>query len=107
VTLIQFSWVKKTIYCDFRKYQAQWCVSVVLVQGKPEQHFFLAGLGFELRFLYLKSRYCSITWATPPVHFALVILELFAQVDLRTAILQISASQVARITGMSYIQVPS
>jgi hypothetical protein len=37
--------------------------------------FFLVGLGFEFRALHLQSR-CSIAWAMPPVHFALVILEM-------------------------------
>jgi hypothetical protein len=44
------------------------------------------GLGFELKPLHLQTR-CSTTWTTPPVHFALVILEmgtreLFAQAGL-------------------------
>jgi hypothetical protein len=50
--------------------------------------FFLDGTGLELWTSCLQSR-CSIAWATPPVHFALVILE-------------ISTSQVARMTGMSH-----
>jgi hypothetical protein len=33
------------------------------------------GLGFDLRVLDLQSR-VSNTWATPPVHSALVILEM-------------------------------
>jgi hypothetical protein len=36
---------------------------------------FLVRLGFELRVLCLHSSLCSI-WATPPDHFALVILEM-------------------------------
>jgi hypothetical protein len=35
---------------------------------------FFVGPGFELRALYLQSR--CFTWATTPVHFALVILEM-------------------------------
>jgi hypothetical protein len=47
----------------------------------------LMGLEFELRALHLQSK-CSITGATPPVCFALVILEmgaleLFAQAGLK------------------------
>jgi hypothetical protein len=37
--------------------------------------FFLVGLVFELKPSLLQSRH-STTWATPPVHFALVILEM-------------------------------
>jgi hypothetical protein len=37
--------------------------------------FFLVGLGFELRALHLQSR-CFVTSATPPVYFALAILEM-------------------------------
>jgi hypothetical protein len=43
--------------------------------------FFLMELGFELRASLLQSR-CSPTWATPPVHFALVILEMGALYEL-------------------------
>jgi hypothetical protein len=35
----------------------------------------LVGLGFELRAFHLQSR-CSITVVSPPVYFALVILEM-------------------------------
>jgi hypothetical protein len=35
------------------------------------------GLGFELRASYSQSR-CFTTWATCPVHFTLVILEMRA-----------------------------
>jgi hypothetical protein len=50
--------------------------------------FFPMGQGFELRASHLQSRH-STTWATLPVHFALVILEmgswkLFAGADLET-----------------------
>jgi hypothetical protein len=38
-------------------------------------HFFLVGLGFEFRALHLQRR-LSTAWATPPVNFALVILEM-------------------------------
>jgi hypothetical protein len=37
--------------------------------------YFFVGQGFELRALCLQNRH-SITWAMPPVHFALVILEM-------------------------------
>jgi hypothetical protein len=66
----------------------------------------LVGLGFELRALSLQSR-CFTTWATPPVHFALVILEMGVLSTscpswLQTTILPISDSQIAKITGVSY-----
>jgi hypothetical protein len=35
----------------------------------------LVWLGFELKVSSLQSR-CSTSWATPPVHFALIILEI-------------------------------
>jgi hypothetical protein len=68
--------------------------------------FFLVGLEFELRALQLQSRY-STTYTTPPVHFALVILEMGVSGTIylgwpQTSILPISASQVASITGMSH-----
>jgi hypothetical protein len=68
--------------------------------------FFLVRLGFELRAFCLQSRYCT-TWAIPPVHFALFILEMgvFQTICLSwplTVILLISASQVARIIGVSH-----
>jgi hypothetical protein len=37
--------------------------------------FFFSGFGFELRASSLLSR-CSTAWVTPPVHFALIILEV-------------------------------
>jgi hypothetical protein len=66
-------------------------------------------VGLELRALYLLgllSR-CSTSWATPPALFCIGVFEigfckLFASGWLRTAILLISASWVARITGMSH-----
>jgi hypothetical protein len=68
--------------------------------------FVLMGLGFELRASCLQSRY-STTWATTPVHFALVILEMGVSQTIslgwsQTMILLISASQVATITGVSH-----
>jgi hypothetical protein len=68
--------------------------------------FFCLGLGFELRASQLQSR-CSTAGATPPVRFALVILEMRVSRTIclswpRTIILPISASQVARITGVSH-----
>jgi hypothetical protein len=40
--------------------------------------FFLVGLGFELRALQVQSRYSALHLNhTPPVHFALVILEMW------------------------------
>jgi hypothetical protein len=67
---------------------------------------FLVGLGFELRALHLQSR-SSTAWATPLVHFALVILEIGILVNnlpelAPTLTLPISASQVAGITGLSH-----
>jgi hypothetical protein len=66
--------------------------------------FFFHGLGFELRTLWLQSRY-STTWTTSPVHFSLVVLEmgshkLFAWTGLQP--LPSSASQVSRITSVSH-----
>jgi hypothetical protein len=67
----------------------------------------LGGTGvFELRALHLQSR-CSIAWATHPVHFVLVILEmgsceLFGWTDLKPQFSGISASQVARTTVVSH-----
>jgi hypothetical protein len=68
--------------------------------------FFWWGWNFELRALCLQSSH-SYPWATPSVHFALVILEDGVSWTIcpywpLTMILQISASQVARITGMSH-----
>jgi hypothetical protein len=55
-------------------------------------------LGFELRPLHLQRRR-STAWATPPVRFALANYFL----GLASAeILRISASHVARVTGMSH-----
>jgi hypothetical protein len=64
-----------------------------------------AGLGFELMASCLQSR-CSTSWATHPVHFALVILEMgISPITClgwpRTSIILILASQVARIAGVS------
>jgi hypothetical protein len=52
---------------------------------------------------HLQNRHSS----TPPVHFALVVLEmgsyeLFAQADLKPSILPIPAFQVTRIIDMSH-----
>jgi hypothetical protein len=74
--------------------------------GPTQWFFFLMGLGFEIRDWCLQSR-CFTTWATPPVHFGLVILELGVSwtvclSDPQTLILPISASQVARIIGISH-----
>jgi hypothetical protein len=49
--------------------------------------FILVGLGIKLSASCLQSRHCT-AWATPPVHFALVILEMrpfkiFAQANLK------------------------
>jgi hypothetical protein len=56
--------------------------------------------------LHLQSRH-STTLATSLVHFAMLILETVSTQTIclgwpQTLILPISASQVARITGMSY-----
>jgi hypothetical protein len=69
-------------------------------------YYFFLGLEFELRALHLQSRR-SNTWALSPVHFALVIfkdgvLQTICPGWPRTTILWISASQVARTTGMSH-----
>jgi hypothetical protein len=61
---------------------------------------FLVGLGFELRASHLQSRHPT-PWVMPPVHFALVILEMGVSQTIclswpRTLILLISASQVGR-----------
>jgi hypothetical protein len=63
-------------------------------------------LGFELRDSHLPSRY-SLVSTTPPVHFALVTLEMGLSQSITpgypwTVILPISASQVARITGVNH-----
>jgi hypothetical protein len=61
-------------------------------------------LGFKLRASWVLGRH-STTWAMPPVHFAQVILEMgvFCIISHpQTIILQISASQEARIIGMSH-----
>jgi hypothetical protein len=67
---------------------------------------FLAGLGFELVALPLQSR-CSNGWATPPFHFALITLEGGVSKTIcsgwpQISILLISASQAARIIGVSH-----
>jgi hypothetical protein len=71
--------------------------------------FFLVGLGLELRASYLQSRHAT-AWATHPVHFPLVILELGGVVSQsnflgwpRTEIFPISA----RITGVSHQRLAS
>jgi hypothetical protein len=63
------------------------------------------GVGFELRASHLQSR-CFPAWATPPVHFALISMEMEVSWTIclgwpRPEILLISASQVAKIIGMS------
>jgi hypothetical protein len=69
-------------------------------------YLFLVGLEFELRAACLQTRHTT-SWATHFAHFALVILEmgswelfLRAGKELQPSFL-ISASQVARITGVS------
>jgi hypothetical protein len=52
------------------------------------------------------SKMGSASWATPPVHFALVILEMRVSLTIclgwpQIAIILFSASQVARITCLS------
>jgi hypothetical protein len=69
---------------------------------------FLVGLGFELRASHLQSS-SSTTWAMPPVHFVLVILEMGVSQTIcsgwpQTLILLISVSQVASVIGMSHCQ---
>jgi hypothetical protein len=67
--------------------------------------FFKGGLGFKLKASCVQSTPCTI-WITSPVHFALVILEMGVSWTVyhgwpRTTHLPISASQVARIIGVS------
>jgi hypothetical protein len=68
--------------------------------------FLIVELKFEPRTSCLQSRHFT-TWATTPVHLALVILEMGGLVNYlpgwpQTVILPISAYQVASITGMSH-----
>jgi hypothetical protein len=69
--------------------------------------FFFLSLRVDLRTLSLQSR-LSTTWATPQVHFALVILEMGVSNYLPGLALNlsrpVSASQVARVTGVSHLQ---
>jgi hypothetical protein len=53
---------------------------------------------------FLFTKQCFISWATPSVHFALVILVSWPACPgwPQTVILPISASQVARITGLNH-----
>jgi hypothetical protein len=64
-------------------------------------HFSFEGEGFELKALHLQSS----AWATPPAHFALVILEMGVLWTICPVWPQtvISASQVARVTGVSFM----
>jgi hypothetical protein len=68
--------------------------------------FWGVGLDFELRTSFLQSR-CSNTWAILPVYFCSGyfgdgLLRTVCPGCPKTTILLISASQVARITGMSH-----
>jgi hypothetical protein len=67
--------------------------------------FILVGLGFELRALSLQSRH-STAWATPLVHFALLILEMRGLVNyfprLASTLHPPDLSLSARITGVSH-----
>jgi hypothetical protein len=80
---------------------------VLVLQLSTDLLLFYVGLGFELRVSHLQCR-CSTAWATPPVYFALVILEIgsceltIGQTWPLTTILLISASQVVRSTGVSH-----
>jgi hypothetical protein len=63
---------------------------------------FFGGTGIELRTLHLQS-----SWVTPPVHFAVVILEMgscevFAHAGLQLWSSQSQPPQKARITGMNH-----
>jgi hypothetical protein len=65
---------------------------------------FLVRLWFKLRASCLQNRHFT-AWATPPVHFALVIFgDGFSNylLGLPSVILQISASQVGRIIGVNH-----
>jgi hypothetical protein len=80
-------------------------MNILLVSSSISSFFFFVGLEFELKASYSQNRH-STTQVIPLVHFALVILEmgyheLFAHWP-RTAILPNSASQGARITGVSH-----
>jgi hypothetical protein len=71
-----------------------------------EGNSFYCETGFELRALGMQNMY-SNAWATTPVHFDLVILEIGVSQTIYlgwpwTVILPISASQVARTAGMSH-----
>jgi hypothetical protein len=76
--------------------------------GKREDDFmclFFVGVGFELRASCLQSR-CSMAWVIPAAHFALIILEMGVLWTIcldrpQTTVLLMSASWVARITGLS------
>jgi hypothetical protein len=67
--------------------------------------FFFVGPGFKFKALYLQNRR-STPWATPPVHFVLVILEMVSRELFAWAGLRLqsswSAFQVARIIGVSH-----
>jgi hypothetical protein len=67
--------------------------------------FLLVGLEFELRASHSQSRH-SITQVIPPVHFGQVILKMGISQSIYldwppSMTLPISASQVARITGIA------
>jgi hypothetical protein len=67
----------------------------------------LVGLGFELKASCLQSR-CSAGWSIPLVHFCSgyfgdgISWTIFSDWP-QTAILSISASQVAKIIGLSWL----
>jgi hypothetical protein len=94
------------------RHSTTWATSPVITKGAlvfkyktSNSIFFLVRLRFEFGALHLQSRH-STAWATSPAHFALAILEMMSQTIClswpQTMILLISASQIARITGMSH-----
>jgi hypothetical protein len=67
--------------------------------------FFFSREGFEFRALHLQSK-CSTAWATPPVHFAMVILEMgshkvFTKLAVNSYPLDLSLPS-SRIIGLSH-----
>jgi hypothetical protein len=68
---------------------------------------FSSGTGFEFKTSHLQSRQAT-TWVTPPVCFVLVnfgdgVSKTICPGWSQTMIFSISASQVARITGVSHL----
>jgi hypothetical protein len=89
-------------------YIAKWELNPSLSQASVFFFFFFGGtVGFELRASCLQSRnsmpeFILVNWSSPPVHFADGILRAICLGWSWTVILLISASQVARITGINH-----